>query len=138
MREVKTGIQRQTAYVATERGHLHHARRTGQGRQVRRDGRAAPPSGRTAHHDTNAYGCRCSPDPRPLPRHRPSDVAAAITAGTPIITIKFNLGACFLRARALRGALSQALAAKPSTSFNVVAVSSGGAVPAGPTRMRKM
>jgi hypothetical protein len=55
-----------------------------------------------------------------------SDVAAAITAGTPIITIKFTR-AHVSYDHALYAALSQALTAKPTASFSVVAVSSGGA-----------
>ncbi len=124
MREVKQTLQRQTAYVATERGHLttlaelvragNYAGMAGPRRE------AVAPRTMTRTHMA-AAAAPTAPATAPA-----SDVAAAITAGTPIITIKFNRAHVSFE-HALYAALSQALAAKPSASFSVVAVSSGGA-----------
>ena len=130
LREVKQTLQRQTAYVATERGHLTTLA------ELIKAGRIMPePPGRSAKQLLHARGERTWPLPARLrrqPLHRPvpqpppaSDVAAAIAAGTPIVTIKFGR-ANVAYEHALYSALSQALAAKPTASFSVVALSGTG------------
>lgn len=128
LREVKQTLQRQTAYVATERGHLtnlaelvkagNYAGMIGPRREA-----AAPRVARKRVAAAAPAAAPVSAAPAGAPA---SDVAAAIAGGTPIITIKFNRPHVSFE-HALYNALSQALAAKPTASFNVVAVSTGGA-----------
>jgi hypothetical protein len=127
MREVKQTLQRQTAYVATERGHLTNlaalikAGNYAGGAGSQREAVVAPRARRT--HVAAAPATPASaPPPAGPTAQAASDVAAAITAGTPIITIKFNRAHVSYE-HSLYSALSQALAAKPSASFNVVGVS---------------
>jgi hypothetical protein len=129
LRDVKQTLQRQTAYVATERGHLttlaelikagNYAGTAGSRREA-----AAPRSARRTHVAAAAAPDSAAAAPT-APTAAATDVVAAITAGTPIITIKFNR-AHVSYDHALYGALSQALAAKPTASFSVVAVSGAG------------
>jgi hypothetical protein len=139
LREVKQTLQRQTAYVATERGHLttladlikagNYAGVTESRREA-----AAPRARRTRMAATASAAPAEAAPVRPAAETAPagpataaaSDVAAAIAAGTPIITIKFK-SAHVSYDHALYSALSQALAAKPTASFSVIAVSPGGA-----------
>jgi hypothetical protein len=128
LREVKQTLQRQTAYVATERGHLtnlaelikagNYTGAAGSRREI-----AAPRPRRTHVAAAAPAAPVASTGPATAPA---SDVAAAITGGTPIIAIKFNRAHVSFE-HPLYNALSQALAAKPTASFNVIAVSSGGA-----------
>jgi hypothetical protein len=120
LREVKQTLERQTAYVAAERGHL-----TTLADLIKAGNyapfvasRAATASPRQATRTRTAAGVHASATD--------SNVATAIAAGGPIITIKFNR-AHVSYDHALYSALSQALAAKPSANFDVVGVSPGSA-----------
>jgi hypothetical protein len=129
LREVKQSLQRQTAYVATERGHLTNLAELIKGgnytgMSVSRREAAAPRPRRTHAAAAAASPAPASAAPAGPPPAAASDVAAAITAGTPIISIKFKSAHVSFE-HALYAALSQALAAKPTASFSVVAVAPG-------------
>jgi hypothetical protein len=131
LREVKQTLQRQTAYVATERGHLTNLAeliKAGNyaGTAEQRREAAAPPRTRRTRMAAAASAAPAETAPAGPATAATSDVAAAIAAGTPIITIKFR-SAHVSYDHALYSALSQALAAKPTASFSVIAVSPGGA-----------
>jgi hypothetical protein len=131
LRDVKQTLQRQTAYVATERGHLTNLAElikagnyTGMSQSRREAAAPRPPRRRHVAAATAAPESAAPAAAAPAPAAA-SDVAAAITAGTPIISIKFNRAHVSFD-HALYAALSQALAAKPTASFSVVAVTGSG------------
>jgi hypothetical protein len=123
LREVKQTLQRQTAYVATERGHLTtladliKAGNYAPGIAMRSEATPRPTS--RTHRAAAATVAPSSPSSAAAP-----DVAAAIAAGTPIISIKFDR-AHVAYDHALYAVLSQALAAKASASFSVVGEAPG-------------
>lgn len=127
LREVKQTLQRETAYVATERGHLTNLAeliKAGNYAGAVSQREAAAPRPRRTHLAAAASDGTATAAPSGPATEAASDVAAAIAAGTPIVTIKFNRTHVSYE-HALYAALSQALAAKPSASFSVVAVSAG-------------
>jgi hypothetical protein len=137
LREVKQTLQRQTAYVATERGHLttlaelikagNYAGTSGSQRET------AAPRARRTHMAAASSAAPAATAPAGPATAAASDVAAAIAAGTPIVTIKFSRAKVAYE-HALYSALSQALAAKPTASFSVVAVSGTGGDTSGADR----
>ena len=104
MSEVRRALQRQTAYVADERGNLSRlasAIKAGDYSSPMLGARAGAPA-----HDAAAASMP-APD--------------AMAAGAPIVTIKFAR-AHVSYDRVLYAALSHALAAQPHASFSVVGV----------------
>lgn len=104
MSEVRRALQRQTAYVADERGNLSrlaNAIRAGDYSSPMLGARAGPPAREAAAASLP------TPD--------------AMAAGAPIVTIKFAR-AHVSYDRVLYAALSQALASQPHASFSVVGV----------------
>ncbi|MGH6876518.1 MAG: hypothetical protein ACREHV_03965 [Rhizomicrobium sp.] len=103
LRDVKQALDRQTAYVASERGNLTMLARAIKAGEY---SPTMPPPRRAAA----------------AARKVSSSIAAAVESGGPIVTIRFDR-AHVSYDRKLYSALSQALAAKPSASFSVVGVS---------------
>jgi hypothetical protein len=121
LHEVKQTLARQTAYVASERGHLTSLA------DLIKAGNYAP----NINMQRPARAARSTPRTRtasaasaPSTGAAASDIAAAIAAGTPIVTIKFT-SAHVSYDKVLYSALSQALAAKATASFSVVGVAPG-------------
>lgn len=123
LHEVKQTLDRETAYVASERGNLTTLA------SAIRAGEYSPLV--PAHSERGATAERPSrATVAAAPAATSTDVAAAIQSGGPIVTIKFG-HAHKAYDRLLYSALSQALAAKPSASFSVVGVSPAGGAEAG-------
>jgi hypothetical protein len=112
VRNVKQALRRETAYVAHERGNLVRlasAIKAGDYSPLVTGAREIAP------HEA-------APREAVAARHAPeAAVAAADETGTPIVTIKFD-HAHATYDQELYSALSQALATKPSASFDVVGV----------------
>ena len=119
LREVKQTLERQTAYVATERGNL-----TRLADAIKAGNYAGTVAPRREAAATRAPTRTRAATAAPSGSESAPDIAAAIAAGTPIITIKFGR-AHVAYDHQLYSALSQALSAKPSASFSVVGVSPG-------------
>jgi hypothetical protein len=104
MSEVRRALQRQTAYVADERGNLSRL----------------ASAIRAGDYSSSMLGGRAAAPPREATAAS-VPTADAIAAGAPIVTIKFAR-AHVSYDRVLYAALSQALASQPHASFSVVGV----------------
>ena len=114
MRESKLAIQRQTAYVANERGSL-----TTLAGAIRAGDYAGPLMGMApAPVSSTAAPAPVSATEVPAPA---SSTAATPPAGAPIVTIKFDRSHVQYE-KTLYSALSQALASQPKASFSVVGI----------------
>jgi hypothetical protein len=107
MREAKQAIQRQTAYVANERGSL-----TALASAIKSGDYAGPLMG-TAPASVSSTAAPAAV----------SSIATPPPAGTPIVTIKFDRSHAAYE-KTLYSALSQALASQPKASFSVVGIAS--------------
>jgi hypothetical protein len=114
MRESKLAIQRQTAYVANERGSL-----TTLAGAIRAGDYAGPLMGMAPAPVSSTAG------PAPVSATAaPASVSATAApppAGAPIVTIKFDRSHVAYE-KTLYSALSQALASQPKASFSVVGI----------------
>jgi hypothetical protein len=117
LREVKQALERQTAYVANERGNLVRL---------------------ASAIKAGEYSLLLSGAPAPMRPHRmraaaaetpapdaPVDAGVTPPTGTPIVTIKFDHPHVSYETE-LYSALSQALATQPAASFDVVGVAPSG------------
>jgi hypothetical protein len=104
MSEVRRALQRQTAYVADERGNLSRLANA-----IKAGDYSSPMLGARAGAPAREAAAASMPRPD------------AMAAGAPIVTIKFAR-AHVAYDRVLYAALSQALAAQPHASFSVVGV----------------
>jgi hypothetical protein len=106
MKDVKQAIQRQTAFVANERGNLVKLANA-----IRAGDYTAGMMGGTAMASMAAAP----------PAAAPAAAAAPLPASSPIVTIKFDRGHVDYE-KTLYSALSQALAEQPKASFSVIGV----------------
>jgi hypothetical protein len=115
-RDATQAIQRQTAYVANERGSLTalaSAIRTG---EYMGSSMNAPPTTASIAAPPAAMASTTAP-----PAAADAAMAAPPPAGSPIVTIKFDRARVAYE-KPLYSALSQALATEPKASFSVVGV----------------